>query len=1039
MTLGLPSTTDLLTPLNLANWSSEGSYESSRHLRLVEHEVIETLQQDSLWDILICQAPPRHGKTSYLSQRLPVWYHSVYPKRSTILTSYAMDLSRRSSRFVRDEVHRVAPLYWNGGLHASMRGATEWMMAEGGSCKAAGVGGGITGRGADLLLIDDFLKNAEQALSERVRNSQWEWFQTTAFTRLEPGGKLIMLACLVGDTAVSMAGGTTKPIRDVRPGDTVQTCNGALESRKVLKHACVGYDNVLKIVLESGREVRGNARHPFMALRQGKLQWIRLRNLRKNDVLITVSPTQTKARKGFGECMSECSANGMDATSLQPAEATVKTTTASSAGQRGTGLPLTIQRRIAGQGLNIGTASQSSSTKQWSRDSMEFVQAAASRQQLQTCEGTKGCDCLSTTGTTQELCEDSSSATIATLQQDMQEQPPMLIGWLSTSDFTNDKIVSIEPDGFEPVYDMQVEGTENFIANGIVSHNTRWHEDDLIGRVLKYALEDTKLRVRELRLPALAEPSDAFPDPLGRETDEPLWPERWSAQALMKIRDVLEDYWWSALYQQRLGTHGSNEWPASYFWGLLCDEDEWPATFHLAATALDPSKGKDSRRGDFSAIVFAGFGSSYIWIDADIARRPVPEMLTDLVEFNHVHRPIVTGIEANQFQELLGPQYFELAGMSGRTVEQPILMNNTVSKRVRVSRLGLWLRLHKIKIRNNAGGRLLVKQLKEFPNGDHDDGCFAAGTMVETPAGTKRIERVRAGEQVLTRFGWRKVHAAECTGERVTFEYSFADGTKMVATPDHPVYDGHSFSPIHRRCEVYKCESTLQRSQSALSTRESVSGGIQMQSSGRIGCTTRRMHPIGAVASAICTRRSGRMPMGRYHRAVTFTTKTETRSIMLSTTLSALLRTSIQRSTERKIRQETLVSSSQRKPCRQLQNGTGQQPVERGTQSMERKLASIASLLSMSATTASNHSRARALQLDSALPSAGKDSMPLSVLPVCDRRSTGVQKVYNLVVEGGEYLANGIVVHNCDAMEMALRLLLELSDELASVSESNVI
>lgn len=759
MTFAPPSTVDLLTPLNLAQWSSEGKYHTAKHLRLIEHEVLEVIQPDSDWDVLIVQCPPRHGKSLYLSQRFPAWYHNVYPDRSSIITSYSVELARRNSRFVRDEVHRTSAFYGNGGINRNVAAAGEWEMVAGGACKAAGVGGGITGRGCSILVIDDFLKNAEQALSERIRESQWEWFQTTAFTRLEPGGKLIILA-------------------------------------------------------------------------------------------------------------------------------------------------------------------------------------------------------------------------------------------------------------------------------------TRWHSEDLIGRILKFALEEKMLRVREISMPALAEPTDSHPDPLGRLTDEALWPERWPAEALKRIRDTLEDYWWSALYQQRLGTHGKNEWPESYFWGILVDDDKWPDYFHLSATALDPSKGKDSKRGDYSAIVHSGFGHGNIWVDADIQRRPVPDMLEDLVAFNHAHAPLATGIESNAFQELLGAQYFQMASMRGLAVEDPVLMNNTVSKRVRIARLGLWLRLHKIKIRNNAHGRLLVKQLKEFPNGDHDDGCFAAGTMVETPAGSKRIEMVRAGEQVLTRFGWRKVHAAECTGVRYVTEYTVSDGSSLVATPDHPVYDGHSFSQIQSRSELYKCEFTKQQSQRQSSTEASRLGDTQRQNSGHIECTTRRMQGIDAMALGRCIRRFGRTPTERYQRASRSTMQTAIRLTMQSRILSALQRQNTTRSTQQRDPQG---QSSQMQQGQLQQSGTDQKQVGHGTESMQANVRKQGSRKPTAASSVAKLSAALHSMLDSALPSAGSDSMPLSALPVCERRSREAQKVYNLVVEGGEYLANGFVVHNCDAMEMAIRLLLELSDELASVSSTNVI
>lgn len=250
---------------------------------------------------------------------------------------------------------------------------------------------------------------------------------------------------------------------------------------------------------------------------------------------------------------------------------------------------------------------------------------------------------------------------------------------------------------------------------------TRWHEEDLIGRILKYAIEDKQLRVREIRLPALAEPTEATPDPLGRKTGEALWEERISAESLVKKRSLIEPYWWDAMYQQRLGTYGHNEWPSEYFYGIFAQDDEWPERFSVSATALDPSRGKDSRSGDYSAIVTAGFAKGYLWFDADLERRPAPKMTSDLVEWNKLRRPTVTGIESVAFQELLLPAYQEACRVSGY-YDEPVPIENNVAKSLRIGRLGTWLRLHRVKVRNTHGGRLLVKQLKEFPNGDHDDG-----------------------------------------------------------------------------------------------------------------------------------------------------------------------------------------------------------------------------------------------------------------------------------------------------------------------------
>jgi predicted phage terminase large subunit-like protein len=252
--------------------------------------------------------------------------------------------------------------------------------------------------------------------------------------------------------------------------------------------------------------------------------------------------------------------------------------------------------------------------------------------------------------------------------------------------------------------------------------STRWHADDLLGRVLKFVTSETSLRVREVRFQAIAEFSEEVTgDTLGRKEGEALWPEQWPIEHLLRIKSAMSDYWWQALYQQRLTNHGSNEWPESYFWGIMMEPEEWPVDLVLSATALDHSKGKDAKKGDYSAIVNVGYKSGMIYVEADIDRRPVPQMIDDLVKINMRLRPTVTGIEAVAFQELLAPQYVQ-AQMDCGFYDEPELIQNTINKRIRIARLGYWLRRHKIKIKNNAGGQLLLKQLKDFPSGSHDDG-----------------------------------------------------------------------------------------------------------------------------------------------------------------------------------------------------------------------------------------------------------------------------------------------------------------------------
>ena len=102
---------------------------------------------------------------------------------------------------------------------------------------------------------------------------------------------------------------------------------------------------------------------------------------------------------------------------------------------------------------------------------------------------------------------------------------------------------------------------------------TRWHRDDLAGRILREA-RTTGQRWREIKLPALAEDRD----PLGRAPGEPLWPEVYSVGHLNRTRERQTNYFWRSLYQQDPIAEGSTEWPDDYFPDSLWFDDwsnEW--------------------------------------------------------------------------------------------------------------------------------------------------------------------------------------------------------------------------------------------------------------------------------------------------------------------------------------------------------------------------------------------------------------------------------------------------------------------------------
>jgi predicted phage terminase large subunit-like protein len=167
----------------------------------------------------------------------------------------------------------------------------------------------------------------------------------------------------------------------------------------------------------------------------------------------------------------------------------------------------------------------------------------------------------------------------------------------------------------------------------------------------------------------------------------------------------------------------SCEWPDSYFDATIWF-DEWPQNVRLRTMALDPSKGGDSRRGDYSAYVLLAVDThGVLYVEADLARRPTPQMVADGVELYRRFRPDAFGIESNQFQELLAPAFTEEFARQGLLGVAPWMLDNRTNKLVRIRRLGPYLASHRLRFKaHSPSTALVVEQLKMFPVADHDDG-----------------------------------------------------------------------------------------------------------------------------------------------------------------------------------------------------------------------------------------------------------------------------------------------------------------------------
>lgn len=374
---------------------------------------------------LMISAPPQEFKSMLCAVTTPVRALQLHPNWRIMLLTYADGLAEEHSRAARALIRQFGsgvvdsltgqPLPDRLGisLHPQLQTAANWRIAEGeGGLVAAGREATITGKRADLLIVDDPFKNMQEADSHAMRTKIIEWYHSVATTRLAPGASVIIIQCMTGDTPVLRPDGSETPLRDIRPGDEIATYdNGALSTSIVRNWTSQGYDDVLCIRTMSGRTVRANARHPFLT---SEGVWKRAGQITSGDRLVALS-------EGHGK-----------------------------------------------PGRSIST----------------------------------------------------------------------------------DTVVSVEPAGRAEVFDIQVDRTENFIANGLVSHNTRWHPEDLCGTLLAHdrALPPGLREWHYINIPAVAHP--AIPDALGREPGTALESARGRTKDdFEKIERSVGKRVWNALYQ----------------------------------------------------------------------------------------------------------------------------------------------------------------------------------------------------------------------------------------------------------------------------------------------------------------------------------------------------------------------------------------------------------------------------------------------------------------------------------------------------------
>lgn len=177
-------------PACLASNVTDGKYVRYGHVEYLSQVLAPGLLKGGARYII--ELPPRHGKSWLISKWTPAWYLSWRPYHNVLLASYEADFAATWGRAVRNVITDYPRL--GVQLTDDSTAADRWNTTEGGGMFTAGIGGPLTGRGGNLLLVDDYCKNSEQADSATYRKRAIDWWNTTFYTRAEPNASIVVLS-----------------------------------------------------------------------------------------------------------------------------------------------------------------------------------------------------------------------------------------------------------------------------------------------------------------------------------------------------------------------------------------------------------------------------------------------------------------------------------------------------------------------------------------------------------------------------------------------------------------------------------------------------------------------------------------------------------------------------------------------------------------------------------------------------------------------------------------------------------------------------
>ncbi len=179
------------TPGDMARALDPGT-KDSLPLQVINRELVKIADHQVPADGLMIFCAPQEGKSTTVSRRFPEWLLDHNPALRVAIVSYEQEMAVRWGRQIQRDIRHAGPLL-NIPIMADTSAAGRWDTPQGGGVYCTGVGGALTGRPCDVLVIDDPVKGREEAESETYRERAWDWWENVGVTRLAPGG----IVCLM--------------------------------------------------------------------------------------------------------------------------------------------------------------------------------------------------------------------------------------------------------------------------------------------------------------------------------------------------------------------------------------------------------------------------------------------------------------------------------------------------------------------------------------------------------------------------------------------------------------------------------------------------------------------------------------------------------------------------------------------------------------------------------------------------------------------------------------------------------------------------